>query len=77
MQQGVHKRTNKKYIGGALVMARSRSINLKTYVVVCRHKINKNDIKSVPVYAPSKQWIRANWYSLIGRSDYTIISING
>lgn len=53
----------------------ARNLNLKTYVVICRNKNNYADVKRVPVYAPSKQWIRANWFSLIGRSDYSILDI--
>lgn len=57
-------------------MGVSQQLKINQYVVYCKNRYNSNDVKMLPVVAPSKQWIRVNWFSLVGTNVYTISRID-
>lgn len=57
-------------------MGVSQQLKIKQYIVYCKNRYNSKDIKMVPVVAPSKQWIRVNWFSLVGTNVYVISGID-
>lgn len=57
-------------------MGVSQQLKINQYLVHCKNRYNSNDVKMISVVAPSKQWIRVNWFSLVGTNVYVISRID-
>lgn len=54
----------------------TRRGGIKRYIVICSSRFYPQyGTRSVPVTAPTKQWIKDNWFAIAGTNEYVIRSI--
>ena len=57
-------------------MTTGRNMSIKRYYVYCKSRFNPQyGVRRVVVTAPTKQWIKDNWYSIAGTTEYFIKGI--